>query len=151
MKYLKGIILLMVFCLIVTGCAQKLENAEVQDMELSYALEEDERTEYRRGETINVHAIITNVSNKTYAYRGIGRVDVAASLYCEVDGETYRIRSTMGGNDVAPWDCELAPGETSGCLNIFKVPSDAPLGSYHIRVYYKDFEQVFENVLTVIE
>ncbi len=144
------VLLALALCLGITGCSRPLEDADTKDLEFSYTLE-DGKNEHHRGETVNIHANITNVSDKTYAYRGKGRVEVAASLYCEVDGETYRIRATMGENEVASWDCELAPGQTSGCLNIFRVPSDAPLGSYHVRVYYKDFEQVFENVLTIVE
>ncbi len=145
------VLLALALCFGITGCAQKLENADAKDFEVSYTLT-DEKIEYRRGETINLRGDIKNVSNSTYTYLGQNYLMVRISVYCEKDGEVYHLKENpyeVTGEE--PWKCELAAGETTGAATRFVVQEDAPLGSYHVRVYYEDFEQVFENVLTITE
>ena len=125
------------------------DDATAEDFAISCSYK---KTEYRRGETINLRGDFMNVSNSTYTYLGQNYLMVRMSVYYEKDGEVYNLKENPYEIPAQePWECELAAGETTGASTRFVVQEDAPLGSYHIRVFYEDFEQIFENVLTIVE
>ncbi len=151
MKRTIVILLLVIFCLsCFVSCGKSGDAGRRFDFSL-----EVEKSRYSRGETINVTAEVTNVSGWTYRYVGCSGNDFipAISLYFDgsADGQSYYIPCDP---IVLPTDVvnkKVKNGESGSNVYTFKIPEDAPLGSYSVTLSMGKDDQAFFGVLEIVE
>ena len=142
----------LLLCFSCTGCGNSFDKAPATDFSFSYALPDGATV--MRGETLAVLPQLTNISENTYRYKSCQHDHpFFAVLFCQNGEEEYRLPPEPYGETTE--QCytvkyEVAAGATKTGRESFKIPEDAPLGAYHLLVYFRNFEQVFENAVTVV-
>jgi hypothetical protein len=138
-------------CLCAVGCSD-IDRATAADF--AFSAGETDNTVYSRGAHFSMQARVTNVSDKTFRYVDCQHDNgVSATLYCETESGEYQLEI---------WHIQTAdvcyrvrytfePGETAVDTFDVSVPNDAPLGAYHMRISFKGFVGIVENVLTIVE
>lgn len=122
-----------------------------REIAFTYMLRDGTQT-YQRGEFVHITGYVTNISIQRIRYMGLGSVFIEASLFCEVDGEYYRIHyEDIPMPDAEPWEEEFVPWDTDHESFTFHVPYNAPPGDYSLSISAEGYSYVFENVLTIVE
>lgn len=120
--------------------------------ELTY---ESDRQVYLTGETVRITAKVTNISGRTYRYRG-GSSDYRpyVRLYPVIDGnhlgeplEHLPIASTT---DAPSWH-KIADGKSGQVTFEFPLPDGAYVGKYTVELSYDGEIEVFPGALTVLK
>ena len=143
--------LIFVFCLSAfCGCNQT--NNDTTRFDFSYSVE---KTEYARGETVLITAEVTNVSGKTYKYKGVSSYDFypAISLYQIIDEQKYEIpfEPYAVPAEAATKNKKIKDGESGSWIYKFIIPEEAPLGDYSITLLKVNYEKEFVNIFSVAE
>lgn len=112
------------------------------------------KDEFKRGDEFTVSVDIVNNMGKPYVYMGSKtgyRPEV--KLY-------YSDKSENGGEFVIPYDpfvdtteymkYEIAPGELRSVTYRFKVPEDAPIGTYRLQISYENSEIGYQPTFFVV-
>ena len=150
-KKIALMLVILALCLCTVGCSN-FDKAEAADF--AFSCTEMESSTYHRGAYISVYPQATNVSDTTFRYTGCQHgIGMSAELFCLRDGDEYVISLwDIQTSDVCrDVKYEIAPGETVGEQLSVTVPNDAPLGAYHMRISFKGFVGIVENVLTIVE
>ena len=146
-------LMLVVFslCLCTVGCSN-IDRASAADF--SFSAGEMKSEVYRPGAYFAVHPQVTNVSDRTFRYVACQHdCGLSAQLYCMTEEGEYTLDVwAVRTEDV----CRrvkyiVEPGETLSDRFDVSVPHDAPLGAYHMRIWYNGLTGTVENVFTLIE
>lgn len=120
--------------------------------ELTY---ESDRETYLVGETVKITAKVTNISGKTYRYRG-GSSDYrpCVRLYPVIDdnhlGEPPEHLPIASTSDASSWH-KIADGKSGQVTFEFPLSEDAYIGKYTVELSYDGEIEVFPRVLTVLK
>jgi len=120
--------------------------------ELTY---ESDRTLYLVGETVKITAKVTNVSGRTYTYKGSSsdyRPYVRLYPVLEDDklGEPLEHLPIASTTD-APSKHKIEDGETGRVTFEFPLSEDAHIGKYTVELSYGEETEVFPGALTVLK
>ncbi len=150
MKKISIILALIMLVGILTACFDGAQDKPTY--EFSYEIE---KTEYLRGEEIQLKATVKNISGKVQKYMGCSGNDYIpwAELYClNSDGER------CGKLDCYPPELpanviekKIKKGEVGSYTYVIKIPNDAVCGEYSLKLWRGDESQVFENILRVTD
>ncbi|MBR2387501.1 MAG: hypothetical protein IKB02_01890 [Clostridia bacterium] len=147
MKKLLAIFLAVLLCVpVFSGCTYP--NGDVVNFSFGLLVG---KKEYLRGETIEIKAVLTNVSGKTYRYMGCSGNDFIPliSLYNNSDGEEYYLECDP---IVLPEDVKsksVKNGESGSEVYTFLIPDDARIGYYDVTLFYGDETREFLDVLSI--
>ena len=147
MKRLTAILLVTLLCVsILAGCNKP--DGDVVNFSFGILVG---KKEYLRGETIEIKAVITNVSGRTYRYMGCSGNDFIPmiSLYNESDGDKYYLECEP---IVLPEDVKskkVKNGESGSEVYLFKIPENAKIGYYSVTLFYGEDQREFRDVLSI--
>ena len=121
--------------------------------EFSYEIE---KTEYLRGEEIQIKTYVKNISGRAQKYMGCSGNDYIpwAELYYLTDDGAY------GGNldeyDALQFPCDVVEktikkGEVGSYTYVFRIPTDAVCGEYSLKLWRGEESRVFENILKITD
>ncbi|MBQ2715191.1 MAG: hypothetical protein IJF21_00200, partial [Clostridia bacterium] len=120
------------------------------DFEFFY---EVEKTEYLRGEEIQIKASVKNISGRKLKYTGCSGNDYIpwAELYClnsegEYCGKLDCYPPEMPANVI---DKTIKRGEVGSYTYVIKIPDDAVCGDYSLKLWRGEDSRVFENILRI--
>lgn len=119
--------------------------------ELTY---ESDRTLYLVGETVKITAKVTNVSGRTYTYRG-GSSDYRpyVRLYPVLEddklGEPLEHLPIASTADM-PSRHKIADGNSGQVTFEFPLPEDAHIGKYTVSLSYEGAKKVFDGAISVV-
>ena len=119
--------------------------------ELTY---ESDRTLYLVGETVKITAKVTNVSGRTYTYRG-GSSDYRpyVRLYPVLEddklGEPLEHLPIASTTDM-PSRHKIADGKSGQVTFEFPLPEDAHIGKYTVSLSYEGAKKVFDGAVSVV-
>ena len=130
-----------------------LEDTEKNKIfEFSYEIE---KSEYMRGEEIQIKTYVKNISGRVQKYMGCSGNDYIpwAELYClnskgERCGKLNCYPPDMPANVI---DKTIKKGEVGSYTYVIKIPDDAVCGSYSIKLSWNGENRVFENVLRITD
>ncbi len=124
------------------------------DFEFFYEIE---KTEYLRGEEIQIKASVKNISGRKLKYMGCdGNVNDYipwAELYClnnegEYSGKLYGAPPEFTAYVI---EKTIKKGEVGSYTYVFKIPDDAVCGEYSLKLWRGEDSQVFENILRITD
>ncbi len=147
MKRLLAILLMVLLCIsTLLGCSYP--NGDIVNFSFGILVG---KKEYLRGETIEIKAVVTNVSGKTYRYMGCSGNDFipSISLYNYSEGEKYYIECDP---ILLPEDVKskkVKNGESGSEVYTFPIPEDARIGCYSVTLFYGDETREFLDVLSI--
>ena len=119
--------------------------------ELTY---ESDRTLYLVGETVKITAKVTNVSGRTYTYKG-GSSDYRpyVRLYPILEddklGEPLEHLPIASTTDM-PSKHKIADGKSGQVTFEFPLPEDAHIGKYTVSLSYEGAKKVFDGAISVV-
>ena len=120
--------------------------------EFSYEIE---KTEYLRGEEIQIKTYVKNISGRVQKYMGCSGNDYIpwAELYClnskgERCGKLNCYPPDMPANVI---DKTIKKGEVGSYTYVIKIPDDAVCGEYSLKLWFGGESRVFENVLRITD
>ena len=143
-KILVFLALIMIIALL-PACAGDYE------FELTY---ESDRTLYLVGETVKITAKVTNVSGRTYTYKG-GSSDYRpyVRLYPVLEddklGEPLEHLPIASTTDM-PSKHKIADGKSGQVTFEFPLPEDAHIGKYTVSLSYEGAKKVFVGAISVV-
>lgn len=148
MDKMKRISLILATCVIVLGMLCTSCSKE-QKFEFYYELEE---MEWSKGTSNEIRVTIINASEKEYKYEGAYSTFCAdAKLYCKKDDTEYQISREENSITTDVGIHTVKNGEERSTIYRFNIPTDAPLGEYHLELSYDGYKEVFHNVLIITE
>lgn len=120
--------------------------------ELTY---EAERQVYLVGETVKITAKVTNISGRTYTYKGSSSdYRPYVRLYPIIDdnhlGEPLEHLPIASTTDM-PSKHKIRDGESGSVTFEFTLPEDAHIGKYTVEVSYDGEVEVFPGVISVLK
>lgn len=145
MKKISFFLILIMIISLLPACAGNYE------FELTY---ESDRTLYLVGETVKITAKVTNVSGRTYTYKGSSSdyrpyVNLYPILEDDKLGEPLEHLPIASTTD-APSRHKIADGESGQVTFEFPLPEDAHIGKYTVSLSYEGMEKVFVGAISVI-
>ncbi len=151
MKKISIILALIMLVGILTACFDGAQDKPTY--EFSYEIE---KTEYLRGEEIQIKTYVKNISGRAQKYMGCSGNDYIpwAELYYLTDD------GASGGNleeyNALQFPCDevektIKKGAVGSHTYVFKIPTDAVCGEYSLKLWRGDDSQVFENILRVTD
>lgn len=148
MKKLSIILALIMLVGTLSACFDSTPDKSIY--EFSYEIE---KTDYLRGEEIEIKAIVKNISGRKLKYTGCSGNDYIpmAELYWLTDEGEY------GGKlDSEPilFPCDVVEktiekGAVGSHTYVFSIPDDAPCREYSLKLWRGDDSRVFENILSI--
>ena len=113
-----------------------------------------EKTEYTRGETVNITASVINASGKDYFYTGSSTAFFPhAMLYWTsvggIKGSFIEPMPIAVTDDIVRMT--IKPGESGSVTYSFLIPEDAQCADYSLTLSYGGDSKEFLGVLTVVE
>jgi hypothetical protein len=150
-KKIALMLVILALCLCAVGCSD-IDRATAADF--AFSAGETDNTVYSRGAHFSMQARVTNVSDQVFRYDGCQHDNgVSATLYCETETGEYSLEvwHIQTSDECHRVRYTLEAGETAVDTFDVSVPNDAPLGAYHMRISFKGFVGIVENVLTIVE
>ncbi len=158
MKKLSIILVLIMLVGLFSSC-EGIGDSSLEDSEKNKIFEfsyEIEKSEYLRGEEIQIKTYVKNISGRAQKYMGCSGNDYIpwAELYYLTDDGAY------GGNleeyNALQFPCDevektIKKGAVGSHTYVFKIPTDAVCGEYSLKLWRGDDSRVFENILRVTD
>ncbi len=122
------------------------------------------RSACKNGEEYYWQAFVTAIEyigEEPYVYNTSGAfygTTPAFAIYYNEDGSTelteqsYQLtRGNISAIPSEPVGQTIQPGEFTVNSDFVKIPKDAPLGKYHIKLSFEGYYQIFENAIEIVE
>ncbi len=143
----------LMICLLLPLCAcgpRKDSSADAYSFDFSYSISPEAP---ERKKQFSIKAEMINASGRDYTnYTKEELYHPNAELFTIVDGEKHVVEAEIESflyTTMAPQWMTFASGAGGNHVFYYKLPADAPGGSYHLALSYGGCSQVFENVFTL--